>query len=141
MKEAETAQSLFKMVESQELTAKDFGFYWETIDQILEQIRSECDEVHDSWQRNDRSHLQEEVGDLIQAAVSLAVFCGLDPDETLHKSIQKFQKRYDAVVKLAKQDGHTDLHGQSMDFFFSIGTRQSKNKTTGMATNILPKMD
>ena len=107
-------QCQFKRVEELENTAKQFGFYWEHIDELLEQIRSECAEVDESWQKNDRAHLQEEIGDLLLAAVSLAIFCDLDPRETLRISTDKYQKRYDAVVKLAKLDGHDHLRQQPM---------------------------
>lgn len=106
---------LLKKVEKQELAAKDFGFYWENFHQLIEQIQNECIEIQEAWDKEDTSHLQEEVGDLIQAAVSLAVFCKLDPHETLSKSIEKFQRRYDAVVQLAQSDGHENLHKQSFD--------------------------
>ena len=79
---------------------------------MIEQIRSECVEIKEAYEKKDRSHLQEEVGDLLAAAASLAVFCELDPVETLDKSCQKFQKRYDCVVDLAKKDGLATLHNQ-----------------------------
>ena len=103
---------LLKQVEKQELTAKEFGFYWENFSQLIEQIENECREVQEAWDREDVDHLQEEVGDLIQAAISLAVFCKLDPHETLSKSIDKFQRRYDVVVQLARSEGHESLHKQ-----------------------------
>lgn len=110
-----TDQNLLQKVEELELNAKKFGFYWGNIGQLLEQIRSEGREVEEAWQNNDRPHLQEEIGDLIHAAVSLAVFCQMDPTETLQKSIHKFQKRYDAVVALAYKDGRRNLHNESFD--------------------------
>lgn len=33
---------LLKKVEKQELVAKEFGFYWEHFDQLIEQIQNEC---------------------------------------------------------------------------------------------------
>jgi uncharacterized protein YabN with tetrapyrrole methylase and pyrophosphatase domain len=103
-------KNLLKVVENQEIAAKNIGFYWENLEQIVDQIKSECAEVIEAWKKGDREHLQEEVGDLLQASISLAVYCGLDSEETLQKSTQKFQKRFDLVVSLAKQDGFTDLH-------------------------------
>jgi uncharacterized protein YabN with tetrapyrrole methylase and pyrophosphatase domain len=107
-----TEQDLLKIVEKQEIAAKNFGFYWEGDHQILEQIRSECLEIEEAWQQQDRANLQEEVGDLLQAAISLAVFYGLDPTETLKKSTQKFQQRFDLLVKLAQEEGYQDFHQQ-----------------------------
>lgn len=54
--------------------AKEFGFYWENFSQLIEQIQSECVEIQEAWDKKDIDHLQEEVGDLIQAAISLSIF-------------------------------------------------------------------
>ncbi len=103
---------LLKRVEKQELVARAYGFYWEHFNQLIEQIQSECVEIQEAWLKGDRTHLQEELGDVMHAAISLAVFCGFDPHDTLLKGINKFQKRYDTLVRLAKEDGHNDLHDQ-----------------------------
>lgn len=113
---SDTSQdSLFKEVERQELEAQTFGFYWESLHQLIEQIQSECIEIQEAWHKNNVKELQEEIGDLIQASISLAVYCHLDPHETLLKSIEKFQRRYDAMVKIAQSDGHQTLHGQPFE--------------------------
>lgn len=117
---------LFKQIEGQAITARQFGFYWEHIHQLIEQIQSECLEIQEAWQKNDRSHLQEEIGDLLQAAVSLAVFCQLDPHETLQKSAEKFQKRYDQLVALAQNDGHSHLHHQPFDVLMHYWKKAKK---------------
>jgi len=116
-------ENLLKRVEKQELEAREFGFYWENIDQLIEQVQSECLEIKEAWHKGDKTHLQEEVGDLLQAAIGLAVFCELDPHETLNKSVSKFQKRYDAVVTLAKEDGHRTLHKQPYDVLMDYWNR------------------
>jgi uncharacterized protein YabN with tetrapyrrole methylase and pyrophosphatase domain len=119
---------LLKKVEEQELAAKEFGFYWENFHQLIEQIENECREIEEAWERKNIPHVQEEVGDLIQAAISLAVFCKLDPRETLTKSIAKFQKRYDVVVELARGEGHENLHQQSFETLMDYWNR-AKIKT------------
>lgn len=119
---------LLKEVEKQEIVAKKFGFYWENFSQLIEQIQNECEEIQEAWNKGDRDHLQEEVGDLIQAAISLAIFCELDPRKTLLKSIEKFQRRYDVVVELARSEGHKDLHNQSFDVLMDYWKR-AKIKT------------
>lgn len=119
---------LLKRIEQQETDARQFGFYWEHLDQLIEQIRSECVEVQEAWQKNDPVHLQEEVGDLIQAAISLAIFCQLDPHETLLKAIEKFQKRYDTVVKLAQNDGYPHLRQQSTETLMNYWKRAKQEQ-------------
>ena len=106
---------LFKMVEKQELDAQKFGFYWDAFSQLIEQIQSECNEIQEAWNDHDIPHLQEEIGDLMQAAISLAIFCKLNPHETLQKSIEKFQRRYDKLVEIAKNDGFDNLHNQPFE--------------------------
>jgi uncharacterized protein YabN with tetrapyrrole methylase and pyrophosphatase domain len=106
---------LLKKVEEQELEAKKFGFYWESLDQLLDQVKSECKEIEEAWERSNNADLEEEVGDLIQAAISLAVFCKLDPRKTLLLSIEKFQKRYEAVMRLAREDGLEHFHLQTFE--------------------------
>ena len=107
--------TLFKQIEKQETAARDFGFYWETIDQLLDQIRSECTEVHEAHQKTDLLHLEEEIGDLIHATICLAIFCKIAPQKALHRATNKIQKRFDKVFELAKKEGHKTLHGHSFD--------------------------
>lgn len=128
MQNSSDESCLLKQVEKQELVAKEFGFYWENFRQLMEQIQNECLEIQEAWDKGNTPHLQEEVGDLIQAAVSLAVFCNLDPRETLSKSIEKFQRRYDWVVQLARGDGHESLHKQSFETLMEYWNR-AKIKT------------
>lgn len=124
------SDDLFDVVASQELVAKDFGFYWENFDQLLEQVQSECLEVQEAWKNDDHPHLKEEIGDLIQAAISLAVFCGVDPKTALVSSTQKFQRRYDVVLELARQDGHVDFHSMSFDQMMDYWNRAKQRTQT-----------
>lgn len=114
---------LLKQIEKKDLEAKEFGFYWENFGQLIEQIQSECVEIQEAWDKEDMSHLQEEIGDLILAVVSLAIFCKFDPHETLSKSIVKYQQRYDAVVQLARSEGYENLHQQSYEVLMDFWNR------------------
>jgi uncharacterized protein YabN with tetrapyrrole methylase and pyrophosphatase domain len=102
---------LSKIVEFEKANER-FGFYWQNIDEILAQIHSECDETKEAWSKGDKQHTQEEVGDIIHAAICLCVFLGFDPLETLQANVQKFQTRYTALADLVKQDGLEDLNNQ-----------------------------
>lgn len=107
--------NLLKCIEKQEFDARKFGFYWENYYQLIEQIQSECVEVQDAMNKGSKALLEEEIGDLIQASVSLAIFFNLDPHETLLKSVKKFQKRYDQVVKMVREDGKENLLKQPFE--------------------------
>ena len=122
-------ERLMRQIEEQEREAKEFGFYWANIQQLIEQIQSECLEVKDAWNRNNSSQLQEEMGDLLLAAVSLAIFCKFDPHETLLKSFKKFQKRYQCMVKLAKNDGYETFQGQSTKILENYWNRAKQDSS------------
>lgn len=109
---------LGKLVE-QEKQALEFGFYWESLQQLVAQIVSECAEIEDAAVKSDKKHLQEEIGDLMSAAISLCIFFKMDPYETLKENIEKFQKRYDTLVSLVKQDGLNNLRGKPMSVLLS----------------------
>jgi uncharacterized protein YabN with tetrapyrrole methylase and pyrophosphatase domain len=108
-------QDVIAVVVQQEKTANAFGLSWDNIDQVLEQIHSECDEVKQAWTNGDQENLKEEIGDLVNATISLAVFCQLNPVEVLAENNTKFQKRFDTVVALVKADGLESLHGQPLE--------------------------
>lgn len=107
-----------------EQEADAFGFRWETTEQIMAQIESECEEVaehlHEGFEHANRLALQEEIGDLLHAVFSLCVFCRLDPRDTLDKTTLKFERRLHAVKHLARAEGLCDLNGRSFDELMSF---------------------
>lgn len=107
-------QDLVTEVLEIEAQSKSFGFYWENISQILEQIISECHEVGEAYVAKNYTHCEEEIGDLIHAAISLAYYCGYDPHQALQVSFDKYKARFEHVKQLAAKDGLKDLKNQPM---------------------------
>lgn len=112
-----------------EHSADAFGFRWETTNQIMDQIHSECIEINEHLNNGlahaNQAELQEEIGDLLHAVFSLIVFCKLNPTDTLEKTLEKFERRLNAVKKLTQDRGLTDLNGHSFDELMHIW-RQAK---------------
>lgn len=102
-----------------ELAAEKFGLRWENISQIIDQIKSELDEVNEhidvSQNINNKSAFQNEIGDLLHATFSLCVFCGFSPQETLAKAINKFEKRFEAIKQHANENGLSDLNDHTFE--------------------------
>lgn len=109
--------NLLDKVTALEHEAAEFGFQWETTDQLMAQIQSECIEIteHLNSTHENRAALQEEIGDLLHAVFSLCVFCKLDPEETLMKTLEKFQRRLQAVKAIAEEQQLPHLQGKSFD--------------------------
>lgn len=106
--------TIFEKLTQLECEASDFGFRWENTTQIMDQIQSECSEIKDHL--NDFSNpeeLQNEIGDLLHAVFSLCVFCNFDPKQTLEKSVNKFERRFNAVKQLAAEKGLDSLNGHA----------------------------
>lgn len=102
-----------------------FGLQWETATQIMDQIQSECVEVNEHLTNEgitvaNQAALQEEIGDLLHAVLSLTVFCKLCPRWTLKKALTKFERRLEAVKSIAKEKGLINLKGQPFDKLMAI---------------------
>lgn len=113
-----------KKLTALENEADHFGFKWEKVEQIMAQIQSEYTEITAHLDQLDhplsKQKLQEEIGDLLHAVFSLCVFCKFDPQETLEKSIKKFERRLTAVKQIASQQGLTSLQNHSFDELMSF---------------------
>lgn len=111
--------ALLEEVVRLEKEADAFGFRWEKAEQIMAQIRSECHEIEEHLVQAPEAlssdDLQEEIGDLLHAVLSLCVFCQYDPHETLQKTTAKFERRLSAVKALAAKQGLSDLNGHAFD--------------------------
>jgi ATP diphosphatase len=117
-----------KEITISEQEAIDFGFNWTHPDQIFDQIQSECQEIREVLDDpSKRDELENELGDLMHAAISLCVFTGFDPETALQKTLIKFNKRFNEVVRLAQQDGHTNLKGQASEILMSYWNKAKLN--------------
>ncbi|MEO8402512.1 MAG: MazG nucleotide pyrophosphohydrolase domain-containing protein [Gammaproteobacteria bacterium] len=98
-----------------EREATDFGFKWGTHEQIMAQIRSELSEVEVHLKDKDADKLQEEIGDILHAVFSLCIFCQADPKRTLTNSVNKFERRFNAVKQIVSEQKLKSLNGKSFD--------------------------
>ena len=110
--------SILEKLTHLEKEAENFGFKWENTHQIMAQIKSECDEIDEHLSHvtdDNKLKLQEEIGDLMHAVFSLCIFCEFDSKETLIKSVDKFDRRLNAVKAIAQENGITTLNGYAFD--------------------------
>ena len=118
---------LLDKVVSLEENASEFGFRWETADQIMQQIQSECEEIkehlHHELPQDNKAALQEEIGDLLHAVFSLCVFSGFSPRVTLGQSLTKFERRLRAVKLVSEEQGFSNLDGKTFDELMDIWNR------------------
>lgn len=101
--------------------SRDFGFEWPHQEMILDYIVSECQEIREAIaQKESKERLQEEIGDLLHAAISLNRFSGFDIEETLEKVVRKFECRMASLKVITQKRGLKDLNGQSVEFMLGL---------------------
>lgn len=87
------------------LRAANVGFDWTSAGGILEKIEEEVAELRETLQDADSSRREEEIGDLLFAAVNLARFLDLDPEIALKRANRKFKERFRAMERDAAASG------------------------------------
>ncbi|MEG0824251.1 MAG: nucleoside triphosphate pyrophosphohydrolase [Oscillospiraceae bacterium] len=80
--------------------ARKAGFDWDDIDGALEKVREETDELTQAVAEH--SNIEEELGDLLFAAVNAARFAQVDPEVALGKACDKFSARFRRTEELAE---------------------------------------
>lgn len=86
--------SLVKALRMQD-KASQVGFDWETADQVWAKVYEEFDELKLELEKADNhKKSQEEFGDLLFALINLARKSGINPDDALEYTNQKFINRF-----------------------------------------------
>jgi tetrapyrrole methylase family protein / MazG family protein len=81
------------------------GFDWDTAEGIFEKLREECAELRHAAEASDAAKTEEEMGDLLFAAVNLARFLQVDPEIALKNANAKFARRFREMERLAAENG------------------------------------
>ena len=79
------------------------GFDWSHARGALEKVREELDEVQQALEGEDAQALEEEVGDLLFAAVNLSRLAGVHATVALEGANAKFGRRFRRVEELARE--------------------------------------
>ena len=77
------------------------GFEWPNEESLYECIFSEFEEFKEAVQENDKTHMEEEFGDILFAIVNLARWNKIDAEQALIISNTKFEKRFRKMEELA----------------------------------------
>lgn len=75
------------------------GFDWENIHGIYEKIDEELDELKRAEEAGDPLSIKEEVGDLLFTIVNISRHHGIDPEDALRQTTDKFTRRFNYVEK------------------------------------------
>lgn len=97
--------------------AASTGFDWDNVEDVWAKLDEEIQEVRKAADDEDKSELEEEIGDLIFSAVNLSRFMGVNPEDALRRTIKKFETRFKSIEKAAEENGRniTELSLEEMD--------------------------
>ena len=101
--------------------AAKYNFDFENIEQIFSKITEEINEVRSEINKGDENSLKEECGDLLFSCVNAVRFLGVDCEESLNISTQKFIDRFGKIEQAAKRDGKElkDLSAKQWDDYYN----------------------
>ncbi|MDX5321681.1 MAG: nucleoside triphosphate pyrophosphohydrolase [Bacteroidota bacterium] len=102
--------SLVKAYRMQEKAAQ-VGFDWPTKELVWKKVEEELGEFKEAKTPQER---EEELGDLLFALVNYARFDGINPDDALEKTNQKFKRRFEYIEAQAELNGR-ELRNMNLD--------------------------
>jgi len=97
--------------------ASRIGFDWEEVGGVFEKLLEETEELKKASKEQDQLRMEEELGDLLFAAVNLSRFLKIDPEIALKKANAKFSRRFREMERLARKSGREfkDLPREGME--------------------------
>jgi tetrapyrrole methylase family protein/MazG family protein len=93
------------------------GFDWPDAEMAMNKVEEEAAELRQAL--TDNTNVEEELGDLLFAAVNVARLRGLDPEETLMRATDKFRRRFAKVEEAAGDK----LAGMGIDELIALWKR------------------
>lgn len=83
--------------------AAGVGFDWDHKAGVMKKIDEELQEFYDEVDRNDKASAEAEFGDLLFSLVNYARFIGINPDDALSRTNQKFRSRFIDMEKIISE--------------------------------------
>ena len=83
------------------------GFDWPDRSSLLEKLEEEKRELLHALRNGAKEGIQEEIGDLLFAAVNLSRFVKADPEARLRLATEKFRRRFDRVAAMLRAEGRS----------------------------------
>ncbi len=102
-------RSLPSLLKAQKITEKAarLGFDWPDIQGVIMKVEEEVGELKAAVSAGDPAAVKGEIGDLLFSIVNLSRFAGVNADDSLKGSIDKFLRRFSYIEKKLAEKGST----------------------------------
>jgi XTP/dITP diphosphohydrolase len=112
-------QSLPALVKANRIQDKvrGVGFDWDEKEQVWEKVREEMSEVESEIRKGDQDKMEQEFGDLFFSLINAARLYGVNPENALERTNQKFMKRFNYLESKTLKQGRNlkDMNLEEMD--------------------------
>lgn len=100
--------------------ASRIGFDWENVEGVIEKLQEELGELHNAQRAQSSEQIEDEIGDVLFAAVNLARFLKIDPEIALKRTNAKFMSRFREMERIARASGRAlaDVPRAEMESFW-----------------------
>lgn len=85
--------------------AAEAGFDWRDVSDALDKLDEETAELRQAVRGG--TNVEEELGDVLFAAVKVGRFCGVDPETAVNGTCEKFIRRFRAMEEAAAAEGRS----------------------------------
>jgi MazG family protein len=102
--------------------ASKVGFDWERPEDVWKKVEEEMAELHEALGGSESpERIEEEFGDLLFALVNYGRFVGVAPEEALHRTTNKFIRRFQHIEARLTESGRTfkDVDLEAMDAYWN----------------------
>jgi len=93
--------------------ARGMGFDWEHRDQVWNKVQEELGELQDEMNNGTEDSIEDEFGDLFFSLINAARLYGVNPENALERTNQKFIKRFNYLEEKTIKQG-IDLKKMSL---------------------------
>ena len=91
------------------------GFDWPDAGGAVDKVQEELAEVQEAVASHDQDAVEDEVGDLLFAAVNVVRLLDVDAEQALRRGNRKFEKRFRRMEEALRDRGQDDMKVLSLD--------------------------
>lgn len=121
------AQSALMSAQKISKNAVKKGFEWPNEESLWECFESEKNEFKEAIEKGDKENAEEELGDILFAAVNLARWHKIDAEQALLKANRKFMARFRKMEEIASKNPLKPIDNYSFEEYDALW-KQAKNE-------------
>lgn len=85
--------------------ASEVGFDWQTPGEVLKKVKEEIEELETALPEKEKQRVADEIGDIIFGMVNLSRHLGIEPEQALRRSNEKFVSRFGHIETVLQKKG------------------------------------